>query len=275
MPAAQDSSNPDEPVLLVHDDGPVRRIIFNRPRTHNAQSPKMLESLASVLSDTHKDPTIRVLILAGSGPSFTSGHDLKAASNDEAYQENIKTAEARYWQELRLFVEPVLLFRRLPIPTICQVHGYCLAAGLMFVAASDFAVASSDAVFGSPVLASQAVNDAEVPAFAWRVGERRAKQAIWLNENMNAQEALQAGLVNWVVTPEELEVKVNAVATKLVEMPREALALSKATFQFMADRQGQAEIDQFHFVMHQFSHQTHEAQALLNERIARNRSVPG
>ena len=116
----------------------------------------------------------------------------------------------------------------------------------------------------------QAVNDAEVPAFAWRVGERRAKQSIWLNEHMDAPEALRSGLVNWVVAADALDAKVDAVATRLLEVPREALALSKATFQFAADRQGQAEIDQFHFVMHQFTHQTQEAQELLNRRIAGN-----
>ena len=270
MPAANEPQHSGEPALLVSDEGPIRRITFNRPKKHNAQSPELLESLAAALADTARRPDTRVLVLAGAGRSFTSGHDLNAVNDDAVYRKNTQSAEARYWQELRLFVEPVLQFRKLPIPTICRVQGYCLAAGLMFVAAADFVVASDDAVFGSPVLATQAVNDAEVPAFAWRVGERRAKQSIWLNEHMDAPEALRSGLVNWVVAADALDAKVDAVATRLLEVPREALALSKATFQFAADRQGQAEIDQFHFVMHQFTHQTQEAQELLNRRIAGN-----
>ncbi len=273
MQAASNNPEDDEPVLLLSDEGPIRRITFNRPQTHNAQSPALLESLAAALDETKSRTSTRVLILAGAGRSFSSGHDLKAVTTDPVYEANTKTAETRYWQELRLFVEPVQQFRRLPIPTICRVQGYCLAAALMFVAASDFAVAGDDAVFGSPVLSTQGVNDAEVPAFAWRVGERRAKQAIWLNEQMDAQEALRSGLVNWVVPPDELDAKVDAVAAKLLEVPREALALSKATFQFMADQQGQAQVDQFHFVMHQFTHQTQEAQELLDQRIARNTSA--
>lgn len=266
MPS-EDETEADDTGLLVTDDGAIRRITFNRPRTHNAQNPAMLVRLAEVLDDTRRNPGIRVLVLAGAGRSFTSGHDLKAIGTDAAYAANAATAEGRYWQELRLFVDPVRMFRELPIPTICRVQGYCLAAGLMFVCSSDFAVASDDAIFGSPVLTSQAVNDAEVPAFAWRVGERRAKQAIWLNERLSAADALGAGLVNWVVPEEELDSKVDAVAEQLLSVPQQAVALSKATFQFMADRMGRADVDSYHYVMHQFTHQTAEAQALLAERV--------
>ncbi|MHB8328087.1 MAG: enoyl-CoA hydratase-related protein [Acidimicrobiales bacterium] len=272
MPTSDSAANPEDD-LLVQDDGPVRRITFNQPRIHNAQSPAMLEKLVRVLDQTKAETDIRVLVLAGAGRSFSSGHDLKAISTDAVYAANTKTAEDRYWQELRLFVEPVRRFRELPIPTICRVQGYCLAAGLMFACSSDFVVASEDAVFGSPVLITQAVNDAEVPAFAWRLGERRAKQAIWLNEQLNAAEALQAGLVNWVVPIEELDGRVNEVATKLLAVPRQALALSKATFQFMSDRMGRLDVDNFHYVMHQFTHQTAEARALLEERIGTNTSA--
>ena len=253
--------------LLVEDEGPVRRITFNRPRVHNAQNRPMLEQLIEALEDTRHRTDVRVLVLAGTGRSFSSGHDLKSVSEDAGYAANTKTAEARFWQEERLFVEPVRMYRELPIPTICRVQGYCLAAGLMFVCASDLVVAAEDAVFGSPVLTNQAVNDAEVPGFAWRLGERRAKQAIWLDERLDAAEARRVGLVNWVVPLTDLDAAVDGVARKLVAAPRQALALSKATFRFMADRMGQADVDRFHFVVHQFSHQTAEAQALLDERI--------
>jgi enoyl-CoA hydratase len=263
----EDETAADDGGLRVDDHGAIRRITFNRPRTHNAQNPAMLTRLAEVLDETRRDPGIRVLVLAGAGRSFTSGHDLKSIGSDAAYAANAATAEGRYWQELRLFVEPVRMFRELTIPTICRVQGYCLAAGLMFVCSSDFAIASDDATFGSPVLTSQAVNDAEVPAFAWRVGERRAKQAIWLNERLTAADALEAGLVNWVVPEAELDAKVDAIAEQLLSVPPQALALSKATFQFMADRMGRSDVDSYHYVMHQFTHQTAEAQAILAERV--------
>jgi enoyl-CoA hydratase len=261
-----DQSTP-QPVLDVTDDGPIRRVTFNRPRVHNAQNPDMLNRLAEVLEETRRSPAIRVLVLAGAGKSFCSGHDLRAMADNPAYAENASTAEGRYWQELNLFVEPVRRFREIPIPTICRVQGYCLAAGLMFASAADFVVAADDAAFGSPVLATQAVNDAEVPGFAWRVGERRAKQALWLNERFDAKEAERIGLVNWVVPLNELDARVEEVANRLLEIPREALAVSKATFQFMADRQGERDVNSFHYMAHQFTHQTDEAKSLLRARV--------
>jgi enoyl-CoA hydratase/carnithine racemase len=258
--------------LLVVDQGPVRRLVFNRPEVHNAQNPLMLVALDEALRDTAADPSVRVLVLAGAGRSFCSGHDLRTIGSDSAYAANAATAEGRFRQEMRLFADPVAKFRTLSIPTVARIQGYCLAAGLMFAAAADFAIAGSDAVFGSPVLATQGVNDAEVPVFAWRIGERRAKQALWLDERIDAEEALRIGLVNWTVPNEELDKRVAQVCQKLLAMPPEALALSKASFQFMADRQGEQDFNRFHFMSHQFSHQTEEARRILHERVKQQAS---
>jgi enoyl-CoA hydratase len=129
-------------------------------------------------------------------------------------------------------------------------------------------VAAEDAVFGSPVITRLGVADAEVPGFSWVVGARRAKQALWLNEEIAAPEALALGLVNWVVPPAELDSRVDAVARRLVAVPASTLALSKASFAFMEDRQGRREAATYHYAVHQLSHHTSEAVRLLDERIA-------
>jgi enoyl-CoA hydratase len=102
-----------------------------------------------------------------------------------------------------------------------------------------------------------------------RVGERRAKQAIWLNERWDAAAALRAGLVNWVVPGEDLEARCQGVVEKLLSMPPEALALSKDAFNFMADAAGESSVIRYHYMSHQFSHQTTEAQVRLRERLSR------
>ena len=259
-----------EDALVIEDRGPVRRVTFNRPEVHNAQNPTMLRQLDNALEQTARDRDVRVLVLGGAGKSFCSGHDLKTISSDADYARNAASAEGRYRQELDLFVGPVERFRALPIPTIARVQGYCLAAGLMFAASADFVVASDDAVFGSPVLATQGVNDAEVPIFSWRVGERRAKQALWLNERFGPSEALDMGLVNWVVRRDALDQKVDEVVERLLLIPPEALSVSKASFQFMSERLGERDYARFHYVSHQFSHQTDEARRLLEARQDRN-----
>jgi enoyl-CoA hydratase/carnithine racemase len=255
--------------LIVDDRGSVRWIMFNRPKVHNAQNVAMLESLDSVLVETARSRTVRVVVLGGNGPSFCSGHDLAQMASNEQYKDNNRTAEGRYRQELRLFVEPVERFRSLPMPTICRVQGHCLAAGLMFVATADFVVAADDARFGSPIVRNMAVNDAEVFTYAIRLGERRAKQLIWLDDRMDAVEAERYGMVNWVVPSDKLDAKVEEVAARLADAPPTAIALSKATFQFAADRAGERDINRFHYALHQFSHQTSEAESALSERVSR------
>lgn len=255
--------------ILVEDRGAARWVYFNRPRVHNAQNVAMLRALESVLIETRRRRDIRVLVLAGKGPSFCSGHDLKEMAVNAEYAANAATAEGRFWQELDLFVGPVELLRTLPIPTLCVVHGRTLAAGLMFVAACDLAIARDDATFASRIIGALAVNDAEVPAFAWAIGERRAKQTLWLGEELNAQKALEYGLINWVVSGDQLEDRVNDVVDRLTAQPREALALSKLSFGFMAESQGRGLSSAYHYLAHQLSHQTTEARDALRDRLAR------
>lgn len=261
----------EPPVIEVEDTDGVRRLWFNRPRVHNAQNVAMLRLLQEVLDDTGSNPEVRVLVVGGRGASFCSGHDLKEMAVNPEYARNASTAEGRFRQELRLFVDPVETLRRLDVPTICRVQGYCMAAGLMFVGACDFAVAAEDAVFGSPVVRQQGVNDAEVPLLSWVLGERRAKQMLWLDERLGAQDALAAGLVNWVVPNDRLDARVDEVARRLCEAPPEILALSKRSFRFLASRQGWNDYAEYHYTNHQFSHQTAEAAALLRARMERVR----
>ncbi|WP_213574151.1 enoyl-CoA hydratase-related protein [Rhodococcus sp. USK13] len=253
--------------LLVDQTDDICRITFNRPDILNAQNPEMLEALGATLDQLARERAARVVILGGAGQSFCSGHDLRQMHDNHDYRRNAETVEGRYWQELRLFVEPVRKFRELAIPTVCRVQGHCLAAGLMFAAAADFVVADSTVSFGSPILTSIAVNDAEVASFALRVGETWAKRVFWLDERMTGNDAVEAGLVTWLVDPEQLDATVGSVAMKLAAAPPETIALSKQSLQFMADQQGEAAVNRFHFMAHQLSHWTSESQRVLGERM--------
>jgi enoyl-CoA hydratase len=255
--------------LVVEDRGAARWLWFNRPEVHNAQNVAMLEALDDALVAIETTPAVRVVVLAGHGRSFCSGHDLREMADNPKYAAGSSTTEGRYRQELRLFVRPVARIEALPMPVVCRVQGHCLAAGLMFAAAADFVIAADDASFGSPIIGSLGVNDAEVPNFAWVLGERRAKEVLWLGERMDAHEAQRAGLVNRVVPSDELDATVNDVVGRLAAAPPEALMLSKASFQFLARRQGRDDYAAFHYLTHQLSHQTSEARALLEERVRR------
>jgi enoyl-CoA hydratase len=261
-----EQTQPSEPPVLVEDRGQVRWVTLNRPNARNAQNQVVLELLTEVLSDP-STAAARVLVLAGAGSSFSAGHDLKEAAFNPRYRANIETVEGRFRQERDLFVRPIELLRTLPIPTICRVQGHCLAASLMLAGACDLVVASADATFGSGVTRGMGAADVEVPWLAWIVGSRLAKQLTWLSEQLDADEALRVGLVNWVVPADQLDRKIGQIVDELLTVPRDALELSKLSLRFMEDRRGAADAFAYHFLAHQLSHNTTESVALLRQRI--------
>lgn len=257
-----------ESIIIVEDRGAARWITLNRPKTHNAQNPELLRELERVLLDTRDQKEIRTVVLAGTGRSFSSGHDLKAAVVDPEYRRNLQSVEGRMWQEAELFVRPVELLRDLPMPVVCRVQGYCMAAALMLLSACDLVVAADSARFSSQVTRDQGANDVELPTVAWELGERRAKQMLWLSEGLSAEEARQLGLVNWVVPAGHLDEKVAEVTAQLEAVPQQALALSKMSFRFAEGRRGRDDAAAYHFLTHQLSHNTDESKRLLAERVA-------
>lgn len=255
--------------ILVEDRGSTRWIWFNRPEVHNAQNTSMLEALSDALADTARNREVRVLVIAGKGRSFSSGHDLREINKHPGYRAAVETVEGRRDWEERYFVRPVKMLRDLPIPTISRVQGPCVAAGLMFACATDLAVAGPGASFASPIIARMGINDTEVPALSWVLGERRAKQALWLDDKIGADEALLLGLVNWVVADSELDSFVEELAERLTRVGREVLALSKSSFHFLAQRRGWDDFAAFHFASHSLSHHTAEARHMLARRLER------
>jgi enoyl-CoA hydratase/carnithine racemase len=261
-------------LVEVEDRGPVRWVMMNRPEVHNAQNAALLRELEDAFRDAANDASLRVLVLGGHGKSFSAGHDLNEVVANPEYRANLKSVEGRLWQELDLFVRPLELLRSLRIPTVCRVQGYCVAAAIMLLMATDLVVAADDAIFWSSVTRDMGVDDVEVSALAWALGERRAKQVLWTSERLDAHRAAQFGLVNWVVPVDELDAKISQVTDELLKVPRDTLALSKASLRFMEDRRGRADAEAYHFLSHQLSHGTTAAQSLLRHRIDQVGDVP-
>lgn len=257
--------NDDAPVL-VENRGPARWIWFNRPRVHNAQNTEMLRGFDDAISAAERDPDVRVVVLAGKGKSFCSGHDLREIVEHPDYARAVETVEGRMQWERRLFVDPVNHFRELHVPTVVLAHGVCLAAGLMFASVADLVYATPDAVFGSPIIPAMSINDAEVPAFAWTVGARRAKQILWLDQRLDAHAARDVGLVSEVVEADAIEGHIESVVESLAAIPSETLMLSKLSLRYMEDQAGFQAAGSFHFLSHSLSHHTTGAHAALETR---------
>ena len=187
-----------DPVLLVDDLGPVRRLTMNRPGALNALNQELVAAMSQALDEAASDDDVRVLILRGAGRAFSAGYDL----NEDATG---GVLDARRWHEdLRRSTEEMLKFLDHPKPVIASVHSYCLAGGTDLMLACDIAVAADDASFGYvDVRFGSGVVSMFLP---WIVGIRAAKELLFTGEDrLSADEAHRMGLVNRVVPREDLD----------------------------------------------------------------------
>ncbi|NEV80657.1 enoyl-CoA hydratase, partial [Rhodopseudomonas sp. BR0C11] len=133
----------DTPYVLRADDDGITTLTLNRPQARNALSQGMLAALRAALADIAADASVQVLIVAGSGPAFCAGHDLKelrAGNYDPGYVDRLFAACAEVMQAIV----------HLPKPVIARVHGVATAAGAQLVASADLAFAADDARFATP-----------------------------------------------------------------------------------------------------------------------------
>ncbi|HWL48387.1 MAG TPA: enoyl-CoA hydratase-related protein, partial [Acidimicrobiia bacterium] len=151
----------------------------------------------------------------GAGRSFCAGYDLSEESSSESALDGLTNSLDRL---LEVFDHPR--------PIIAQVHGHCLAGGCDLMMMCDLAVASDDAAFGQPEIRFGSTVVAQV--MPWLIGARRAKELIMTgHDRLEASEAQQIGLVNWVVPREDLEVETMRLAGELAVVDPVAMTLTK------------------------------------------------
>jgi enoyl-CoA hydratase len=199
-----------EPVLLIEDIGPVRRLTMNRPEALNALDRGLVGAMSEALDDAADDDGVHVVILRGAGQAFCAGYDLHEDAEGGVL-------DARRWHEdLRHSTEEMLKFLDHPKPVIASVHSYCLAGGTDLMLACDLAVAADDALFGYvDVRFGSGVVSMFLP---WIVGVRTAKELLFTGEDrVPANEALRMGLVNRVVPRAELDEATLAVAEEIAK----------------------------------------------------------
>ena len=199
-----------EPVLLVDDVGPVRRLTLNRPDKLNALSSELMASLAQAVDAAGADDAVRVVVIRGAGRAFCAGYDL---DEDAAGGEH----DARSWHEaLNLDNERMLGILECPKPVIASVQSYCLAGGTDLMLACDLAVAADDAYFGYvDVRFGSGVVSMFLP---WVVGVRTAKELLFTGEDrVSADQALRIGMVNRVVPRDELDEATMSLAEEIAK----------------------------------------------------------
>jgi len=199
-----------EPVLLVEDIGPVRRLTMNRPQALNALDHDLTEAISAAIGAAATDDTVSVVILRGAGRAFCSGYDLTEDADEGEL-------DARGWQEsLASGTAKMLEIVDCPKPVIASVQSYCLAGGTDLMLACDLAVVADDAKFGYvDIRFGSGVVSMLLP---WVVGVRIAKELLFTGEDrISADEALRIGLVNRVVPRDELDDATLALAQEIAK----------------------------------------------------------
>jgi enoyl-CoA hydratase len=251
--------------LLYATAGPVARLTLNRPDKRNAQNLAMLAALGPALDRAANDPDVRVIVLSGAGSCFSAGHDIMENAQDPEVARQRASPEARLDLERRYYWAPAMALRDVPKPTIAQVHGHCIAGGLMLAAMCDIVVASEDALFSDPVLRMGA-NGLELPVELWAFGPWRARLVLLAGRSVDAETARAWGFVSEVVPPDRLVATVDALAAEIAAMPPEAARLTKASINRSLDLMGMTATFEQHFAMHQLAHATDESRRILEER---------
>ena len=212
-------------------DGHVATITLNRPRYKNAQSYRMLDEIDAGFAKAKADRNVRVLVVRGSGGTFSSGHDLGTAEALE-YRQNLGAAPGieTYDQFKKYNLDLLVGWRNFPKPTIAMVEGYCIYAGWMLAACCDVIFAASDAEFLPGFV--------EYMSIPWDIGIRRAKEICFESRFISAKEAQDFGFVNRVVAPETLEETTYAYAHRVAEQSSDALRFIKIQANKAQDAQG-------------------------------------
>jgi enoyl-CoA hydratase/carnithine racemase len=231
--------------IKVERHGPILRIRMNRPDKLNAQNPALIEEMDAAFTDGAANPDVRVVVLSGEGRAFSAGHDLEYPG----YDRRGYTYHTRIEMERRLFLEKLLRIRNLPTPTIAQVQGHCVAAGLMLACMCDLIVCDDTARFANPVLA-MGMPGVQLLIEPWEIGARKAKELLFTAEAIDAAEAHRLGLVNRVVPAGQLEAEVDALATRIAALPAFAVRTVKKSINDTLDFMGQSRAWEHHFLLH-------------------------
>ena len=214
-------------------DGRVARITMNRPDVKNAQSGPLLRDLDAAFARADADRAVRVIVLGGEGDSFSAGHDLGTDEQvaDRASRPrggtSVEDAFAYSWDH---FVQISRRWRDLPKPTIAMVHGWCIYGGWLVASTMDIIVAADDTRFMTNLL--------QYFTLPYDVGPRRAKELLFDQHVIDAEEACRLGFVNRVVPRAELESDVMAQAHRIAEQPGFLLRAMKLAVNNAEDAMG-------------------------------------
>jgi enoyl-CoA hydratase len=254
------------------DDGQIVRILLNRPEARNAQNRGMLVELNDAFLRAEADDDVRVVILGGAGPMFSSGHDVGSKLSMEEYMPGPKQhptrtinggtrkgAENLMLQEWHYFFENTRRWRNLRKITVGQAHGDVYAGALMLLWACDLIVADDNTRFADVVGTRLGMCGVEYFAHPWELGPRKAKELLLTGDALDVHEAHALGMVSKVFPADQLADRTLEFARRIAQLPTMAALLMKEAVNQSVDNMGFYNALNACFSLHQLNH-SHWAQ---------------
>lgn len=208
--------------LIMKDQGPVTEVVLNRPEKRNALSLDLMTELIAAV----RQATGSVIVIAGSGPCFSAGHDLS---------EMVGLSVADYRHLFDVCTELMDTIQSAPQPVIAKVHGVATAAGCQLVAACDLAVAEEGARFATPGVKIGLFCSTPMVPLSRAIGRKRALEMLLTGGFVDAATAADWGLVNRVVPADELDASVAELAATIADASSLTLEIGKDAFYRQVD----------------------------------------
>jgi len=202
------------------EGGFIARVTIDRAARLNALDRALMGEIIEAMTGLADDPALRLLVVTGAGGrAFIGGADIDELAALDA-------------DSARAFITAVHVccdaFRHLPVPAIARIDGYALGAGLELAAACDFRVASERSVFGMPEVRIGLPSVVEAALLPKLIGPARARRLLLTGDNIDAQQALDWGLVDRVVPAEQLDEAIEALAASILSAGPYAVRLQKS-----------------------------------------------
>ncbi|WP_424945714.1 enoyl-CoA hydratase [Candidatus Spongiihabitans sp.] len=223
-------------ILLTQKQGGVTTLTLNRPQRYNALSSELLSLLSAELDAIAADSTIRAVVVAASGQAFCAGHDLKEMrrqmrqNEDQKSQHQSLSGQSLSRQLFSECSEMMMKLVNLPQPVIAKVQGMATAAGCQLVATCDLAVAASSVKFAVSGIRVGLFCATPAVALSRNINRKHALEMLMTGEFIDAQSALNYGLINQVVPSENLDQAVDDLVGKIIRHPHRVVTLGKKMF---------------------------------------------
>lgn len=209
-------------LLLRADANGIATLTLNRPAQFNSLSAALLIEMQAAVDELASDKSVRVVVIASAGKAFCAGHDLKElrAHRDRRFVQDV----------FERFSRVMVSLTRLPQPVIARVHGPAFAAGCQLVAQCDLAVASTAATFATSGINYGLFCNTPGVSLARNVPRKRALEMLLTGEAIDADTALNYGLINRVAPPERLDEEIATLTKSILDKTPVAVSAGKRLF---------------------------------------------